>query len=81
MPCCGDSRAAVRRAPEQGGRRESGYWTAGAIDFVYTGQGQMTVTGPLTGTIYRFFMHGGPVRVHGADVASLASVPGLRPVR
>ena len=81
MSCCGSGRAELRRAPETDGRRASGPWIAGSIDFVYTGHGQLTVTGPLTGTIYRFTASGSAIRVHGADVASLVSVPGLKPLR
>jgi hypothetical protein len=81
MSCCGSRRAELRGASEPGSRRESAYWTAGSRAFVYTGHGQLAVTGPLTGTLYQFRANGGPILVHGADVASLASVPGLEPVR
>jgi hypothetical protein len=81
MSCCGSRRAELRGASEPGAQRESAYWASGSLGFIYTGHGQLTVTGPLTGTIYRFTANSGPVLVHGADVASLASVPGLRPAR
>jgi hypothetical protein len=50
------------------------------MEFIYTGAGQLTVTGPLTGTVYRFTGHGAVVLVHALDVASVVSVPGLRPL-
>jgi hypothetical protein len=39
------------------------------------------VTGPLTGSQYTFAGPGAHASVHGADAPSLATVPGLKPVR
>lgn len=48
------------------------------VEFEYTGNGRLTVTGPITGTVYYFTAGGESVTVHGSDAPSLASVPGLR---
>ena len=81
MSCCGNQRTAFRRSPHQGAGGASSQRLSGPVDFAYSGGGQLSVTGPYTGVIYRFTGHGQPVRVHAADAASLASVPGLAPVR
>jgi hypothetical protein len=81
MPCCGDARAASRRETTYTSGGAPAAWAPGSLSFEYTGHGQMTVTGPLTGTIYRFPTHGARMQVHASDVPSLAAVPGLRPVR
>jgi len=86
MSCCNDQRESLRRnaslsgqgrVSSQGGVQHR---TTGPMQFEYKGAGQLTVTGPLTGTIYRFSGPGALVLVHAADVPSLVSVPGLRPV-
>ena len=82
MSCCGKGRTAYSQAnigstPPQ----ENQYWTSTPIEFEYSGQGELTVTGPLSGMIYRFSPSVRRVSVHGSDAPSLLSVPGLRPVR
>ena len=82
MSCCGNGRTAYSQAnigstPPQ----ENQYWTSTPIEFEYSGQGELTVTGPLSGVIYLFTPSVRRVRVHGADAPSLLSVPGLSPVR
>jgi len=57
------------------------HWGMGSIDLEYSGQGQLTVIGPLTGTQYQFVGSGARVRIHGSDVPSLVLVPGLKPAR
>jgi hypothetical protein len=81
MSCCGNQRASFRRGPDVSSQSAIQYWNPGATDFQYSGNGQLTVTGPLTGTIYRFAGGAASVRVHASDAPSLAAVPGLRPVR
>jgi hypothetical protein len=81
MSCCGNQRTALRQEPASPVRRESGYWTSAPVEFEYTGQGQLSVTGPLTGTVYRFVGNSARVRVHGSDAPSMLMVPGLRLVR
>ncbi len=49
--------------------------------FEYSGPGAIVVTGPLTGTRYRFAGSGARVAVHHSDAPSLVGVPGLKPVR
>lgn len=97
MSCCGGGRDAFRRSgppasapravpgarpagpgtPSAGG----GAWAAAAAEVEYRGAGRLTVTGPLTGTVYRFESSGARVRVHGPDVPSLATIPTLRVIR
>jgi hypothetical protein len=81
MSCCGNQRAALRQqlSPSPGGDAE--FWTSGPIEFEYSGYGELTVTGPLSGTVYRFTANDRRVRVHGSDAPSLLSVPGLKPLR
>lgn len=81
MSCCGNGRTAYSQAntgstPPQ----ENQYRITTPVEFEYSGQGELTVTGPLSGVVYRFTPSVRRVRVHGADVPSLLSVPGIRPV-
>lgn len=78
MSCCGDERSALRHDPLPAGARGGNHWVPASAEFVFSGQGQLIVTGPMTGIVYRFSGGAPPVRVHGSDVASLVSVPGLR---
>lgn len=80
MSCCGSQRAALRQDSAQTAS-PAHHWVAGAVEFEYTGHGQLTVTGPLTGVAYQFTGHGARLRVHGSDAPSLVSVPALRLVR
>jgi hypothetical protein len=87
MSCCGGQRAALRQAAHQtyqrpvpGGRTTEPNRQQDA-EFEYTGQGQLAVTGPLTGVRYHFGAHGARLLVHAPDVPSLALVPGLMPTR
>jgi hypothetical protein len=81
MSCCGSQRAAARTAQSPGASGETRHWSTGAVQFEYSGQGQLVVTGPLTGMVYRFGGGMGRVSVHGSDAPSLVSVPGLKLVR
>jgi hypothetical protein len=84
MSCCGSQRTALRQEWSASGRSESPsesqHWTSGPIDFEYSGHGELTVIGPLSGVVYRFTANDRRVRVHGSDAPSLISVPGLKPV-
>jgi hypothetical protein len=81
MSCCGKGRTVYSQAnigataPQQ-----NQYQIATPVEFEYSGQGELTVTGPLSGVVYQFNSSVRRVRVHGADAPSLLSVPGLRPV-
>jgi hypothetical protein len=82
MSCCGSQRRAFLSespSPTQAAG-EPAYWTSLPVEFEYTGASQLTVTGPLTGILYVFASQGARVQVHGSDVPSLLSVPGLKPV-
>jgi hypothetical protein len=81
MSCCGSQRASMRYDSPSTNSRNTAYWSPGPTGFVYTGQGRLTVTGPLTGIEYRFTSGGPAVTVHPSDVASLAAVPGLAVAR
>ncbi|MGA8159994.1 MAG: hypothetical protein WA374_03760 [Acidobacteriaceae bacterium] len=50
------------------------------VTFEFNGGNSIVVTGPATGTTYRFSAKGMRLTVHAADAPSLVSVPGLRPV-
>ena len=81
MSCCGKGRAAYSQ-PNMGTTppRENQYQLTTPVQFEYSGQGELTVTGPLSGVVYRFNPSARRMRVHGADAPSLLSVPGIRPV-
>lgn len=82
MSCCGSRRTAYHSASVSRTRSGSAsYRPVAAAEFEYTGHGQLTVTGPVTGVVYRFLSHGQRVAVQGADVASLSAVPSLKAVR
>jgi hypothetical protein len=82
MSCCGDQRASLRQQLNSSADgRSAEFWTPGEIEFEYSGYGELTVTGPLSGTVYRFTASDRRVRVHGSDAPSLLSVPGIRPVQ
>jgi hypothetical protein len=51
------------------------------MQFEFTGSGELYATGPMTGSVYVFAGNGSRVVVHSDDVASLATIPNLRPVR
>ena len=81
MSCCGNGRTAYSQAnmgstPPQ----ENQYRITTPVEFEYSGQGELTVTGPLSGIVYHFSPSVRRVSVHGSDAPSLLSVPGLRPV-
>lgn len=81
MSCCGSGRTAYSQAnvgstPPP----ENQYQITTPVEFEYSGQGELTVTGPLSGVVYHFTPSVRRVSVHGADAPSLLSVPGIRPV-
>lgn len=80
MSCCGSQRATLRQEQNPDEPGDLQYWTPGPIEFEYAGNGELTVTGPLTGIEYRFSATDRRVRVHGSDAPSFLSVPGLTPV-
>ncbi len=81
MSCCDKGRTAYSQAnigstPPP----ENQYRITTPVEFEYSGNGELTVTGPLSGVIYSFTPTMRRVRVHGSDAPSLLAVPGLRPV-
>ena len=81
MACCGSQRAAMRGGGANVGGGTGTPWIPRAMDFEYTGSGELQITGPSTGTIYTFRGPGARVRVDEHDVASLVSNPNLRRVQ
>ena len=82
MSCCGKGRTAYSQANiGSTPATEPQHWISTPIEFEYVGQGELTVTGPLSGMVYRFTPSVRRVSVHGSDAPSLLSVPGLRPLR
>jgi len=80
MSCCGKGRVAYSQANAGSTQsHENQYWISTPVEFEYSGQGELTVTGPLSGIVYRFSPSVRRVSVHGSDAPSLLSVPGLRP--
>ena len=69
--CCGRTRpvsASPRLQPP----------ARGGTLFTYLGRTALTVTGPVTGAIYRFTTPGAQLRVDARDVPALQKVPVLR---
>lgn len=91
MSCCGGNRASQRSARRTSPASAQRQTASGPkseqnvpvkhVTFEYTGPTAITVTGPATGSTYRFSGRNERVLVHGADAPSLLSVPGLQPVR
>lgn len=81
MSCCGSQRASISHMTAGSAAPEGRFWNSGAIEFEYSGSGALTVTGPLTGLVYRFLGGGARLLVHGSDAPSFVSVPGLRAIR
>ena len=81
MSCCGKGRTAYSQANiGSTPPTENQYRITTPVEFEYSGQGELTVTGPLSGVVYRFTPSVRRVSVHGADAPSLLSVPGIHPV-
>jgi hypothetical protein len=79
MSCCGSRRATIRQDWGPVEQNDGQYWVPDPVEFEYTGFGELTVTGPLTGIEYRFTANDRRARVHGSDAPSFLAVPGLRP--
>lgn len=94
MACCGGRRnpvksaspaarptqAASSRPPAPFRSPTAGTLREGETTFLYEGRSGLTAIGGSTGTRYRFDHPGATVVVDPRDRASLARVPGLRPV-
>lgn len=48
------------------------------VEFEYIGGGRLTVTGPVTGTVYYFSVNRKTISVNGGDAPALLAVPGLK---
>ena len=62
-------------------RSDSPSYSTGALEFEYNGSGELRVIGQMTGAVYTFNGNGARAIAQAADAASLALVPGLRPIR
>jgi hypothetical protein len=94
MSCCGGHRAAQRASyqnqlsssPQRAsflpgtGANGRGRLPVKHVTFEFSGATPIVVTGPATGTPYRFSARGARLTVHASDAPSLISVPGLKPV-
>jgi hypothetical protein len=78
MSCCGSRRASMRYDPRVD-IRNANRWSAGRTELMFSGQGRLTVTGPVTGIEYEFISGGPPLRVHPWDFRSLAATSALTP--
>jgi hypothetical protein len=52
-----------------------------SVYFTYAGNTSLTVTGPVSRRVYRFFANSGAMAVDARDAASLARVPNLRQIQ
>ena len=80
MSCCGSKRAALRSGGTSAASGSAAYST-GALEFEYSGSGELQVVGPMTGAIYSFPGNGSRAVVQAADAPSVAMNPSLRPLR
>jgi hypothetical protein len=69
--CCGRARpiSTIRRLDPP---------VSSGAEFTYIGRTSLTVTGPGTGTVYRFATAGASLRVDRRDAEALRRVPVLR---
>jgi hypothetical protein len=86
--CCGGNRAAARAAAVAAGRGSAAAPSAASaisvtteIMFEYAGRESASITGPVSGRVYRFTGPGDRVRVDARDRPGLASMSVLRWVR
>ncbi len=79
--CCGRGRQTIATSPEQPRPREANGAVARGlrvgIPFIYEGPTALTVTGPISGLIYRFVGRGARLIVDPRDGRALSSVPHL----
>ncbi len=83
MPCCGNQRAHAAAAPFPIGKQRPrpvspAASATPAVTFEYTGETALTVTGPVTRTVYRFPVPGAKVAVDAGDARAVAGVPNVR---
>ena len=82
MSCCGSRRTAFHSQTVSATRSGNvSYRPPATVEFEYTGHSQLRVKGAATGVVYRFETHGQRLPVHGADAASLRTIPSLKPLR
>ena len=73
MSCCGKQRTSWNGKSPSAPRAQSG--TAGVVHFRYLGNKAITLSGPATGRVYRFWGAGATVAAHPTDAPFLAGVP------
>ncbi len=85
MSCCGSKRQSYGQVPEQYTPKKDAYSpvasTAVFVKYKYTGLRAMTVTGGITGTVYRFAQPGSEVMVDKRDAPGMAAVPNVEKIR
>jgi len=84
MSCCGSKRQSYGQVPEYfTPKKEEALPVGPVVDFVkykYVGLRAMTVTGGITGTVYRFPQPGSEVLVDKRDAPGMAAVPNVERV-
>jgi len=79
MGCCGQRRSqASIGGALAGGRQRPPQPASRAVLYEYTGTSGMTVTGPVSGLVYRFGLPGAQLQIDVRDAASLVGLPNLR---
>ena len=77
--CCGQRRSqASMGGTLGGGAKQAPRPVQRAVLYQYTGATGMTVTGPVSGLVYRFALPGVQVQIDARDASSMAGLPNLR---
>jgi hypothetical protein len=80
MSCCGGSRQAWSGPPIAGAADRFAV-SPGAVHWEYLGATSITVTGPITGVMYRFPYPGSRIPIDSRDAVYFHGVPHLAQVR
>ncbi len=75
MSCCGKRRETWRGESPQVPRAQAGH--PGVVYFRYVGGSAITVVGPMTGRVYRFWGAGAAAAADPRDAPAMAAVPHL----
>ena len=78
MACCGQKRALVATNGRAAEAKRSPRAISRVALYEYTGTTRMTVTGPVSGSKYRFEQPGATAQVDSRDIYSMAGLPHLR---
>jgi hypothetical protein len=78
MACCGQRRGQIAAGGTVAGGARASQPGARFALYEYTGLTGMTVSGPVSGSKYRFASPGAKAQIDMRDVASLSGLPNLR---